>query len=174
MIELVERNLECAGESRTYPGLGFGLAAFPPHHGRAVNAQPLCQLFLAETDRFAPGREAVALCWHYAISDLGRLLAPIGAVSAQITGARATSLRRFCVTPALSITGESRLSSRAYGVHALTSNKRTSVSTLFSEPRAGAHGCFKQVCYKLCRICGFGEMNTWNRAAVLRSVEADG
>jgi len=45
--------------------------------------KPLRQLFLAETGRFAPSREAVALCWHYAISDLGRLLAPIGVCADQ-------------------------------------------------------------------------------------------
>ena len=83
LIELVERDLEYSGEPRTYPGLGFGLTAFPAHHRGAVNAQPLRQLLLAETDRLTPGREALALCWHGAISDLGRLLAPIGVCAVQ-------------------------------------------------------------------------------------------
>ena len=64
VIELVERDLEYAGEPRTYPGLGFGLTAFPARHRGAVNAQPLRQLLLAETDRLTPGREALALCRH--------------------------------------------------------------------------------------------------------------
>ena len=36
VIELVKRDLEYAGEPRTYPGLGFGLAAFPARHRGAV------------------------------------------------------------------------------------------------------------------------------------------
>ena len=98
VIELVERDLEYAGEPRTYPGLGFGLTAFPARHRGAVNTQPLRQLFLAETGRFAPGREAAALGWHYAISDLRRLLAPIGvrADHRRACGIFAAVLRNFC------------------------------------------------------------------------------
>ena len=74
MIEFAERKLQGAGEPWTYPGLWLGLTAFPARHRGALNAQPLRQLFLTETNRLAPGREALALCRHQATSDLGCLL----------------------------------------------------------------------------------------------------
>jgi len=98
MIELVERELEGAGEPWTYPGLRLGLTALPARDRGPVNAQPFRELFLAETDRFAPGRETLALCRHQATSDLRRLRGhvPVRASQRRACDIFAAVLRSSC------------------------------------------------------------------------------